>query len=72
MTLHSATVVLFILLQVRPPLPRPLPLLQRLFQPQETAGEDAAGSVDASWPQRCLLLVKHFINQFMFEPLTLC
>lgn len=54
----AAIVVLFILLQVCPPLPRPLPLLQRLFQSQETAGEDAADSVDATRPQRCLLLVR--------------
>lgn len=48
----------FILLQVCSPLPCPLPLLQRLFQSQETAGEDAADSVGATRPQRCLLLVR--------------
>lgn len=49
---------IFFLLQVCSPLPRPLPLLQWLFQPQETEGEDAAGSVDATGPQRRLLLVR--------------
>lgn len=49
---------LLFLLQVCSSLPRPLPLLQRLFQSQETGGEDAGSSVDATRPQRRLLLVR--------------
>lgn len=49
---------LLFLLQVCSSLPRPLPLLQWLFQSQETGGEDAGSSVDATRPQHRLLLVR--------------
>lgn len=49
---------LLFLLQVCSSLPRPLPLLQWLFQSQETGGEDASSRVDATRPQRRLLLVR--------------
>ncbi len=48
----------FFFLQVCSSIPRPLPLLQWLFQTQETGGEDVGGSVDASCPKCCLLLVR--------------
>lgn len=45
-------------LQVRPPLHRALPLLQRLLPSQKTAGRDAAERLGAARPQRRLLLVR--------------